>query len=45
MTEHKPRHIICAVRGGPEGRATVTHAIELALEAGARLTFFRVMDA
>jgi nucleotide-binding universal stress UspA family protein len=45
MTEHKPRHIICAVRGGPESRDTVTHAIDLALEAGARLTFFRVMDA
>ncbi len=40
-----PQHIICAVRGGPESRKTVTHAIDLALQLGARLTFFRVMDA
>jgi len=39
------RHIICAVRGGPESRETVTCAIDLALEAGARLTFFHVLDA
>ncbi len=37
--------IICAVRGGPESRDTVTHAIDLALQLRARLTFFRVMDA
>ena len=37
--------IICAVRGGPESRATVTRAIELALETGARLTFLHVLDA
>ena len=41
----KPRQILCAVRGGPESRATVTHAVELALESGARLTFFHAMDA
>ncbi len=45
MTEKKPRHIICAVRGGRESRDTVTHAIDLALEYDARLTFFHVMDA
>jgi nucleotide-binding universal stress UspA family protein len=45
MTPETPQHIICAVRGGPESRDTVTRAIELALESGARLTFFHVMDA
>lgn len=45
MTDSKPQHIICAVRGGPESRETVTRAIGLALETGARLTFFHVMDA
>lgn len=40
-----PQHILCAVRGGPESRETVTRAIDLALQLGARLTFFRVMDA
>ncbi len=39
------RHVACAVRGGPESRATVTKAIDLALEYGARLTFVHVMDA
>lgn len=43
--QRKPRQIICAIRGGPESRETVTHAIDLALDAGARLTFFHVMDA
>lgn len=37
-------HIICAVRGSPQSRATVTHAIDLALEHDARLTFFYVVD-
>jgi len=45
MSEKKPRQILCAVRGGPESRQTVTRAIELALESGARLTFFHAMDA
>ena len=40
-----PQRILCAVRGGPESRETVTHAIDLALQLGATLTFFRVMDA
>lgn len=39
------RHIVCAVRGGPESRKTITHAIDMAVQTGARLTFFRVMDA
>jgi nucleotide-binding universal stress UspA family protein len=45
MTNSEPKHIICAVRGGAESRETVTHAIELALEGGSRLTFLHVMDA
>jgi len=45
MTTPKTEHIICAVRGGRESRQTVTHAIDLALEHEARLTFFHVMDA
>lgn len=45
MTEKPPMHIICAVRGGQESRSTVTHAINMAVEHGARLTFFHVMDA
>ena len=43
--EKKISQIICAVRGGPESRATVTRAIDLALESGARLTFLHVLDA
>jgi nucleotide-binding universal stress UspA family protein len=38
------KHIVCAVRGSPQSRATVTHAIDLALESNARLTFFYVAD-
>jgi len=45
MVETKPQHIICAVRGGPESRETVTYAVDLALESGAALTFLRIMDA
>jgi nucleotide-binding universal stress UspA family protein len=45
MTSEETKRIICAVRGGPESRDTVTHAVNLALETGATLTFFRVMDA
>lgn len=37
--------ILCAVRGGPESRETVTHAVNLAIETGAKLTFFYAMDA
>ncbi|NIV33734.1 MAG: universal stress protein [Anaerolineae bacterium] len=45
MESRQSRHIICAVRGGPESRETVTWAIALALESGAQLTLFRVLDA
>jgi len=45
MTDEKPKQIVCAVRGGPESRETVTRAINLALESRARLTFLHVMDA
>jgi nucleotide-binding universal stress UspA family protein len=45
MTQTKINQILCAVRGGPESRETVTFAIDLALESGARLTFFHAMDA
>jgi nucleotide-binding universal stress UspA family protein len=45
MSERIPRYIICAVRGGPESRETVTRAIDLALEYKARLTFLHVLDA
>jgi nucleotide-binding universal stress UspA family protein len=45
MTSTKPGHIICAVRGGPESRETITRAIDLALESQAKLTFFHVLDA
>ena len=39
------KQILCAVRGGPESRETVTHAINMALETSAKLTFFYAMDA
>jgi nucleotide-binding universal stress UspA family protein len=45
MTLDTPSEVFCAVRGGPESRRTVTHAIDLAVQLGARLTFFQVMDA
>ncbi len=41
----KVEHIVCAVRGSPQSRATVTRAIDLALEHDARLTFFYAVDA
>lgn len=44
MTVKAPS-IVCAVRGSHESRATVTRAIDLALETNARLTFFYVVDA
>jgi nucleotide-binding universal stress UspA family protein len=40
----KLEHIVCAVRGSPQSRATVTRAIDLALEYDARLTFFYAVD-
>jgi nucleotide-binding universal stress UspA family protein len=45
MSGDAPKQIICAVRGGPESRATVSNAISMALNSGARLTFLHVMDA
>jgi nucleotide-binding universal stress UspA family protein len=39
------KHVICAIRGGLESRATASRAIDLALEDDARLTFFHVVDA
>lgn len=45
MNTQVPKRIICAVRGGPESRDTATHAIDMALQLGSRLTFFRTMDA
>jgi nucleotide-binding universal stress UspA family protein len=45
MATQRPQHVICAVRGGPESRDTVTRAIDLSLEHAARLTFFHIMDA
>jgi nucleotide-binding universal stress UspA family protein len=45
ISESPTRQIVCAVRGGPESRATVSRAIAMALETNARLTFFHVVDA
>jgi nucleotide-binding universal stress UspA family protein len=45
VPEPKVEQIVCAVRGSSQSRATVTRAIDLALETGARLTFFYVADA
>jgi len=45
MSKQTTRQILCAVRGGPESRATVSQAIDLALSRNARLTFFHVLDA
>lgn len=43
--QNQIKQILCAVRGGPESRETVTQAVDLALETGAKLTFFHAMDA
>ncbi len=45
MTADKVNHIVCAVRGVPGSRETVTRAIDLALENDAKLTFVRVVNA
>lgn len=45
MSDRKINQILCAVRGGPESRETVTYAIDLALFRGARLAFFHALDA
>jgi nucleotide-binding universal stress UspA family protein len=44
MIKGDVNHIICAVRGQPESRITVTKAIDLALEHDASLTFCLVID-
>jgi nucleotide-binding universal stress UspA family protein len=45
MSEETPRHVICAVRGGPQSRETVSRAIGLALQHRARLTLLHILDA
>jgi len=45
MSSRAPKHIVCPVRATRQSRETVTKAIDLALEHGAHLTFFYVVDA
>jgi nucleotide-binding universal stress UspA family protein len=45
MSHNAVKRIICAVRGRPESRHTITRAIDLALEYQASLTFLHVIDA
>ncbi|MFN2160406.1 MAG: universal stress protein [Anaerolineales bacterium] len=45
MTQDRIKHIVCAVRGKPESRETVTRAIELTLEHDAKLTYCFVIQA
>ncbi len=45
MLPDEVKHIVCAVRGHPESRATVTRAVDLAIEQQASLTFLHVIDA
>jgi nucleotide-binding universal stress UspA family protein len=45
MSPDTVKHIVCAVRGRPESRTTVTRAVDLALEHQAPLTFLHVIDA
>jgi nucleotide-binding universal stress UspA family protein len=45
MASDDVKYIVCAVRGRPASRATVSRAIDLALEHQARLTFLYVSDA
>jgi nucleotide-binding universal stress UspA family protein len=45
MMQKSVEHIICAVRGRPTSRKTVTRAIDLALEHEAKLTFIHVVNA
>jgi nucleotide-binding universal stress UspA family protein len=45
MKNTTPKHILCAVRARPRSLETVTRAIDLALESGAKLTFAYVVDA
>jgi nucleotide-binding universal stress UspA family protein len=45
MSSDAIKHIICAVRGRPESRRTITRAVDMALEHQAPLTFLHVIDA
>jgi nucleotide-binding universal stress UspA family protein len=45
MLPETVKHIVCAVRGRPESRTTVTRAVDMVLEKHARLTFLHVIDA
>ncbi len=45
MVSEGLHHIVCALRGRPESRATVTKAIDLARENDAQLTFVHVFNA
>jgi nucleotide-binding universal stress UspA family protein len=45
MSPNEVKQIVCAVRGRLESRATVTRAVDLALEYQAHLTFLHVIDA
>lgn len=45
MNQKTVKHVLCAVRGQPNSRKTVTRAIDLALEHQARLTFIHVVNA
>lgn len=45
MIPEAVKHIICAVRGRPESRTTISRAVDLALEHQAPLTFLHVIDA
>jgi nucleotide-binding universal stress UspA family protein len=45
MAVKSVQHILCAIRGVPKSRATVSKAIDLALEHQARLTFLHVDNA
>lgn len=44
MNTSEIRTIVCAVRGRPISRATVTRAVELAIEHQAALTFIHVVN-
>jgi nucleotide-binding universal stress UspA family protein len=44
MTTRKVQQILCAIRGGAQSQHTASRAVELALQAGARLTFCHVVD-
>jgi len=44
MTSAMIEHVACAVRDGPESRETASSAIDRALKAEAKLSFFHVVD-